>query len=145
MRYRAANQTHLAARVLQTSLASCTHVRTLLRLPQPVMDQDIVFDFEHDIQEEGRSDAARQPVLPVGEIGQQPKNFVKNFKKVRSHSTGGNALLVHCSRQGQTAYMCFCMPRVGLVLQMHLRLAASSQATLVMTAGFCCNLQRQGQ
>lgn len=51
------------------------------------MEQDITFDFENDLQDEVREQTAqKRPVLPTGEIGQQPKNFVKNFKKVRSLS-----------------------------------------------------------
>lgn len=47
------------------------------------MEQDITFDFENDLQEENKDDRApKRPILPTGEIGQQPKNFVKNFKKV---------------------------------------------------------------
>ena len=47
------------------------------------MEQDIVFDFENDLQEDARNDElSRKPAMPVGEIGQQPKNFVRNFKKV---------------------------------------------------------------
>jgi hypothetical protein len=48
-----------------------------------LLEQDITFDFENELQEEAADELDQQkPALPVGEIGQQPKNFVKNYKKV---------------------------------------------------------------
>jgi hypothetical protein len=48
-------------------------------------DQDFVFDFENDLQNDFTDEQSRAPPqLPAGEIGQQPRNFVKNYKKVSS-------------------------------------------------------------
>ena len=57
------------------------------------MDQEIVFDFENDLGEDPVAQPPKKPVLPVGEIGQQPKNFVKNYKKVRPIPTAHVSLL----------------------------------------------------
>ena len=48
------------------------------------MDQDnLEFDFEQDVHNDFQDELSRAPpTLPVGEIGQQPRNFVKNYKKV---------------------------------------------------------------
>lgn len=50
------------------------------------MDQDnLEFDFEQDVHNDFKDELSRAPpTLPVGEIGQQPRNFVKNYKKVSS-------------------------------------------------------------
>lgn len=50
------------------------------------MDGDIVFDFEKDLVDHGRQEKA-VPDLPTGDIGQQPRNFVRNYRKVRILST----------------------------------------------------------
>jgi hypothetical protein len=49
------------------------------------MDQDnLEFDFEQDVNNDFQDELARAPpTMPVGEIGQQPRNFIKNYKKVR--------------------------------------------------------------
>eukprot|EP00892_Ulva_mutabilis_P003802 jgi/Ulvmu1/1794/UM119_0012.1 len=45
-------------------------------------DHDFEFEFERDLQNDFREQQARPPPqMPVGEIGQQPRNFVRNYKK----------------------------------------------------------------
>lgn len=48
-------------------------------------DHDFEFEFERDLQNDFREQQSRPPPqMPVGEIGQQPRNFVRNYKKVRN-------------------------------------------------------------
>jgi hypothetical protein len=51
-----------------------------------LLEQDITFDFENELQQEADQPDQAKPVLPVGEIGQQPKNYIRNFKKARFSS-----------------------------------------------------------
>ena len=46
------------------------------------MEGEFIFDFEKDLVTPDVSTFV--PEMPVGEIGQQPRNFVRNFRKVRS-------------------------------------------------------------
>lgn len=69
-------------------LATCVaakHAVARREVPAETMaDHDFEFEFERDLQNDFREQQARPPPqMPVGEIGQQPRNFVRNYKKVR--------------------------------------------------------------
>lgn len=52
--------------------------------PEIMADHEFEFEFERDLQNDFREQQARPPPqMPVGEIGQQPRNFVRNYKKAR--------------------------------------------------------------
>lgn len=61
--------------------------------PGIMADHDFEFEFERDLQNDFREQQSRPPPqMPVGEIGQQPRNFVRNYKKVSNSESNFLAL-----------------------------------------------------